>query len=478
MKTNSSSSKRVSFADYSTLLQTTNYIQYGKIKGTLFFTPKSFWLWTQIQNFLDRQFAKLKVENVHFPSFITKEALAKEAHHVAGFQPEVLEITRAGTKQLKEPFYLRPTSEVLFAQYFCQVVKSYRDLPLLLNQWVNVWRWEQNPKPFFRNIEFLWQEGHTLHGHKAQALALCQKIYQIYQDLVHKFLLIPTFKGNKSPLEKFAGANETWALETLTPDGQFLQLATVHYLGQTFAKAFRIQFLNATNHLATPFQTSWGVSTRLLAGLIITHMDHYGLKFPFHLAKTQIVVFGYLTTTLTIDQRQQLKVYINSFLATLTEYRVVYCDLSTTKKSLSYWQKHYWQEGVALQITLGNTELAAQKITYQTRHQPNQVQQVLRTNWVTHLPQVIQNYNQALFDVAQNYQRSHVVPITNYAQYQAIPVKDAAYSVTFCGRTVCEQAIKADTGTVSRVLIPYPVPGTCFRCQKPASFTAFFGRSY
>ncbi len=472
--------KKITFDDYSKLLQETNFIQYGNIKGTIFFTPESFWVWKQIQNFLNQRFNALGIEDVAFPSLISKKALESEKKHIVGFAPEVLKITHVGIDKLSEPFYLRPTSEVVFAQYFRQVIKSYRDLPILLNQWVNVWRWEQNTKPFFRNVEFLWQEGHTAHFSDNNAVHFCRQIDTIYQDLINNFLLIPTFSGIKSDLEKFPGAKTSWSLETLMPDGQFLQMATTHNLSQTFAKAFDIKFLNATNQLIYPFQTSWGVSTRLLAGLIMTHMDEYGLKFPAHLAKIQIVVFGHLPLNLKSHQKSSIQSYIDQFLTTLNDYRFIYIDVNQTKKSLGYWQKYYWKKAVVVQIVIGRLEMQRNDVTYYLRNNVSVVNVLKRDSWPLALPNLFKQHNQELFTIANNFQTERIVMIDNYQKYRAINPKNAAYSVTFCGLKACELIIKNETSTVSRVLIPIQssIHKTCFHCQKPAIYTALFGRSY
>ena len=466
------------FADYSQLLLETNFIQYGTIKGTVFFTPNSFWVWTQIQIFLNQRFASLGVENVAFPSFISESELTKERQHVAGFAPEVLKITSAGTHQLQEPFYLRPTSEVIFSQYFQRVCRSYRDLPLLLNQWSNVWRWEQNTKPFFRNTEFLWQEGHTLHTTQAEAVGFSNQIYQIYQDLLTNFLFIPTFAGVKSTLEQFAGAKTSWTLEALMPDGQFLQMATTHYLGQNFTKAFQIQVLNQTNAQLLPYQTSWGVSTRLLAGLIMIHMDEVGLKFPSYLSKIQIVVFGYVPKNLTPDTRQAVQTYINAFLATLSPYRVRYFDLQTTKKPLAYWQNQYWKQGVPLQIVLGKLEFARQIVTYALRTKPTISEVSPLADWPLKVTTLFKLYNQTLFANAQKGHAERLVQIADYQTYAKIHPKTAAYSAPFCNTIACELVIKNQTSTTSRLLIKTTETQKCFRCKSKTSFLALFGRSY
>lgn len=466
------------FDKYSQLLLETNFIQYGTIKGTIYFTPNSFWLWNQIQTFLNQRFTSLGIENVAFPSFLSGEELAKEHRHVAGFAPEVLKITTAGDHKLQQPFYLRPTSEVIFSQYFKQVLRSYRDLPLLLNQWSNVWRWEQNTKPFFRNTEFLWQEGHTLHSNQLQALQFSNQIFQIYQDLITNFLFVPTFAGMKSTLEKFAGAKTSWTLEALMPDGQFLQMATAHHLAQNFTKPFQVQFLDQTNILQHPHQTSWGVSTRLLAGLIMVHMDDHGLKFPSYLSKTQIVVLGYLPINLSPAARAKLQSYVDQFLQLLGAYRFLYLDVQTTKKTLNYWQNYYWKRGVPLQIVIGRLEMERGTISYAVRNSPSQTEVSPLADWPLKVSTIFKTYNQILFANAQKQHTERVIEITNYDEYQKITPKNAAYSVPFCNSIECELAIKNATNTTSRLLMETKSIQKCFRCQTKTQYLALFGRSY
>ncbi len=466
------------FADYSQLLLETNFIQYGTIKGTIYFTPNSFWLWKQIQTFLEQRFASLGIENVAFPSFISEAELAKEHRHIAGFAPEVLKITAAGDLQLQQPFYLRPTSEVIFSQYFKQILHSYRDLPILLNQWTNVWRWEQNTKPFFRNTEFLWQEGHTLHLNQANALQFGNQIFQIYQDLISNFLFIPVFAGAKSNLEKFAGAKTSWTLEALMPDGQFLQMATTHHLDRNFSKAFQVQFLDQQNNFQHPHQTSWGVSTRLLAGLIMTHMDQYGLRFPSYLSKIQIVVLGYLPVNLNPSVRAKLQTYIDHFCELLDAYRFLYLDVQASKKTLNYWQTYYAKRGVPLQIVIGRLEMERQTISYTIRNLPTQIAVAPLVDWPLKVSTLFKVYNQILFAHAQKHHTDRVVELSSYAAYQKTNPKIAAYSAPFCNTTECELAIKNDTNTTSRLLMSTKGMLKCFRCQTKTQYLALFGRSY
>src|SRR5713101_7786042 len=275
---------------YNELVIRTELADYSPVRGCIVFRPDGFAIWENLRDELDRRIKQTGARNAYFPLFIPQSLLQKEAQHVEGFAPEVAVVTHGGGKELEEPLIVRPTSETIIHYMFAQWIHSHRDLPLMINQWCNVVRWELRTRPFLRTAEFLWQEGHTAHATREEAERKTLTMLEIYRSFVEDFLAIPLVAGRKSEAERFPGAEETYAIESLMPDGRALQCGTSHYLGQNFARAFEIRFLDENNELQHPHQTSWGVSTRLLGAIVMSHGDDQGLRLPPSVASTQVVV--------------------------------------------------------------------------------------------------------------------------------------------------------------------------------------------
>lgn len=263
---------------------------YGPVRGTMVIKPHGFGIWERIQRALDKRFRETGHRNAYFPLLIPKSFLEKEAEHVEGFAPEVAWVERAGNDPLEEALAIRPTSEAMICHMYAKWIHSYRDLPVLINQWANVMRWEKTTRPFLRTTEFLWQEGHTVHATEKEAREETAQMLEIYREVIEGVLAVPLVWGMKSDSEKFAGAVETHTVETLLPDGQALQMGTSHFLGTNFAHAFGIHFQDKDGKRKHPFQTSWGVSTRLIGGLVLTHGDDRGLVLPPHVSPIQVVI--------------------------------------------------------------------------------------------------------------------------------------------------------------------------------------------
>jgi prolyl-tRNA synthetase len=275
---------------YSEICLKAELMAYTKVKGFIVYRPYGYAIWENIQKYLDGEFKRLGHQNVYMPCLIPESLLKKEADHIKGFAPECAVVTEGGGKKLDEKLYVRPTSETLFCDHFHDILSSYRDLPLKYNQWCSVVRWEKTTRPFLRGSEFLWQEGHTLHRTEAEAREEALTMLKVYDTLGKDILAIPFMTGRKTNREKFAGAEETYTVEALMPDGQALQSGTSHYFGQGFAKHYDISFLDSDNTLKTPYQTSWGVSTRLIGSIIMEHGDDNGLVLPPYVAPIQVVI--------------------------------------------------------------------------------------------------------------------------------------------------------------------------------------------
>lgn len=465
---------------FTAFAQKLDLFEYGPTKGTIFFTPKAYYFWEQIQQHLNQQFQQLGVENVYFPSLIPLPLLAKEQQHIQGFAPELFIINRIGGKIIKESLALRPTSEVLFCAYFEKKVNSYRDLPLLLNQWVNIWRWEQNPNPFLRNTEFLWQEGHTIHSDQESAWTFCQKIRQVYQTFFQKHLLLPVFSGQKSELEKFAGAETTWTLETILPDGQFLQVATVHYLGQNFTKPFKIRFLDRNNQHQIPHQTSWGVSTRSIAAIVQIHRDEQGIILPSFLAKKLVAIVP-IYEKKTTNSKPAIAQYCQLIQEKLEQLHVKVVQADSQSKNLSLLFQEIELEGVPIRLEIGHREVKQQQVSFVLRSNLKK-QQVSLNHFLDNFTHLLEKLKQETFTRATRQTNRKPQKITTFSQYRELK-KNQVFEMFFCNQITCEKTIKQATQTVSRLVwketeSDQKTVGKCFKCQKETNWKALFGRSY
>ena len=275
---------------YTDVVKEADLIDYSSVKGCMIIRPYGYALWENIQATLDKEFKKLGHQNVYMPMFITESLLNKEKNHVEGFAPEVAWVTHGGSEELEEKLCVRPTSETLFCDHFSKIVTSYRDLPKLYNQWCSVVRWEKTTRPFLRSREFLWQEGHTIHASEEEARKETLTMLNVYANFAKDVLAIPVIQGQKTEKEKFSGAEDTYTIEAMMYNGISLQAGTSHYFGNGFAKAFDITFTNKENKLEHVYQTSWGVSTRLIGGIIMVHSDNYGLVLPPRIAPIKVVI--------------------------------------------------------------------------------------------------------------------------------------------------------------------------------------------
>jgi prolyl-tRNA synthetase len=339
--------------EYNKILLESGLFFSGPSKGSFILPPNGLILWQNIQNILNQKFAKYDVKNVSLPTLIPYSFFQKEKQHIQGFSPEFFQIQKIGKKELSDPLVLRPTSEVLFYDWFRQTLRNYQQLPFLYNQWCQVFRAEKNTKPFLRNTEFFWQEGHTLHETKQEAQEFAQKIWQEYQEYAEKFLCLAVITGKKSKKEKFAGAVESYTVECLLPDGQCLQLATSHYFGDEFCRSMNVRFQGRDNQFDHhPFSTSWGTSTRAIGALVLSHVDNLGLILPFDIAPVQIAF-------ILIREDEDLINYYQEMLNILVPAKFR-CRLYSSALQAD-------KEGCPLKIIIGPAELKKKKITLKKR---------------------------------------------------------------------------------------------------------------
>jgi prolyl-tRNA synthetase len=322
------------------------------VKGTMVIRPYGYALWEHIQSYLDKRFKDTGHQNAYFPLFIPKSFIEKEAEHVEGFSPELATVTHAGGKELEEPLIVRPTSETIINHMFSKWIKSHRDLPMLINQWANVVRWEMRTRLFLRTSEFLWQEGHTAHQTKEEATQEALQMLDIYEEFTEKIAAVKVIKGTKSEIEKFAGAKVTYSIEAMMLDKKALQAGTSHELGQNFSKAFEIQYSDENNNLAHPFQTSWGVSTRLIGMIIMAHGDDQGLKLPPAIAPTQVVIIPIIPKN--ADSEKILKI-ANQIKEMLSDFRVHLDDREEVSPGFKF---NEWElKGVPIRLELGPKDI-------------------------------------------------------------------------------------------------------------------------
>ena len=337
---------------YTDIIQEAQLADYSPVKGTMVIRPYGYALWEHIQSYLDKRFKDTGHQNSYFPLFIPKSFIEKEAEHVEGFSPELATVTHAGGKELEEPLIVRPTSETIINHMFSKWIKSHRDLPMLINQWANVVRWEMRTRLFLRTSEFLWQEGHTAHQTKEEATQEALQMLDIYEEFTEKIAAVKVIKGTKSEIEKFAGAKVTYSIEAMMLDKKALQAGTSHELGQNFSKAFEIQYSDENNNLAHPFQTSWGVSTRLIGMIIMAHGDDQGLKLPPAIAPTQVVIIPIIPKN--ADSEKILKI-ANQIKEMLSDFRVHLDDREEVSPGFKF---NEWElKGVPIRLELGPKDI-------------------------------------------------------------------------------------------------------------------------
>ena len=347
---------------YTEIVQLADLADYSPVKGTMVIKPYGYAIWENIQSYLDRRFKETGHKNAYFPMFIPKSFIEKEAEHVEGFSPELATVTHAGGKKLEEPLIVRPTSETIINHMFAKWISSHRDLPMLINQWSNVVRWEMRTRLFLRTSEFLWQEGHTAHATIDEAKEEALKMLDIYEDFAKQAAAVSVIKGTKSDIEKFAGATTTYSIEAMMNDMKALQAGTSHELGQNFSKAFDITFSDENNELQHPYQTSWGVSTRLVGMIIMAHGDDKGLKLPPKLAPHQIVIIPIIPNDKDNDS---VMTVVNKLNDSLREFRVIIDDRSEISPGFKF--NEWEQKGVPLRVEVGPKDIKKNTIIVSRR---------------------------------------------------------------------------------------------------------------
>ena len=457
---------------YTDVVLKTELVDYGPVKGTMVIRPYGYAIWEVIQRELDKRFKESGHENAYFPMLIPYSYLVKETEHVEGFAPEVALVTHVGDQELPEKLVVRPTSETIICEMYRRWVQSYRDLPVLINQWANVVRWEKTTRPFLRTSEFLWQEGHTLHASEAEAREETLRMLNIYEEFSRNVLAIPMFTGRKSEKEKFAGAKETYSIEAMMQDGKSLQSGTSHYFGNSFAEAFDIKYIDKDGKLKAPYQTSWGVSTRLIGAVIMTHGDQRGLCLPPAIAPVQAVIIPVaMHKDGVLDKCREVYIALKSVA------RVKLDDRDFTPG----WKfNEYEMKGVPVRIEIGPRDIENGVATVARRDKTEEKFTIRLDDIATELPKLLADIQANMYNKALAFRDSHVKIVSDTAE-----LKDAVDSGNFalgmwCGDRECEDKIKEITGASTRNM-PFdqtPCGDKCVCCGKKATKKIYFGKAY
>lgn len=456
---------------YTDVVLKTELVDYGPVKGTMVIRPYGFGIWEKIKEDMDRRFKETGAEDAYFPLLIPMSFFTKEAEHVEGFAPEVAVVTHAGGAKLEEPLAIRPTSETIIGTMYAKWIQSYRDLPVMMNQWCNVMRWEKTTRPFLRTSEFLWQEGHTVHATEEEAMEETMKMLELYKDFAEQTLAIPVLTGRKTEKEKFAGAVATFGMEAMMLDGKSLQAGTSHYLGQNFAKAFDIKYLDKDGTLKYGYTTSWGTSTRLIGAVIMAHGDKRGLVLPPKVAPIQAVVIPVAAHKGgVIEKCKEVETALkNAGIRVKTDLR----DMSPG------WKFNEWEmKGVPVRIEIGPRDIEAGHATIMRRdtlEKSNIALDSLAEN-VKNLLEVIQK------DMLESSRKRRDAKIVHADSLDGIlkGVEGQNFvKAGWCGCRECEDKVKETAAATARVMCDEEgVPERCAVCGKPAKHNVIFARAY
>ncbi len=461
---------------YNEVVQRAGLADYAPVRGCMVIRPYGYALWENIRSALDRRFKATGHVNAYFPLFIPMHFLEKEAEHVEGFSPELAVVTHGGGKELEEPLAVRPTSETIIGVMYARWIRSYRDLPLLINQWANVVRWEKRPRLFLRTTEFLWQEGHTAHATREEAEAETRLILDLYADFAEKDAAIPVIKGRKSESEKFAGAEASYTIEAMMGNGWALQAGTSHFLGQRFSRAFDITYLDRNNELQYCWTTSWGVSTRMVGAVVMTHGDDQGLILPPRLAPTQVVIVPIWRSD---DQKSAVLGTVERIKETLSAVRLEVDDREGFSPG---WKFNEWEmRGVPLRIEVGPRDVEKGQAVLSRRDMPGREgkEAIPLTGLGTRVNELLEAIQRALYERALAFREANTVDAADYEQIKAT-VDGKFVRAYWCGDPEDEVRLKEDTKATNRcILIDQEVePGRCAICGKPATQKAIFARAY
>ena len=446
---------------------------YADTKGCIAIRPYGYAIWENIQKYADDLFKKTGVKNVSMPVLIPESLLQKEKDHVEGFAPEVAMVTEAGGKKLDEKLCVRPTSETMFSTMYAKWLKSWRDLPFVYNQWCNVMRWEKETRPFLRSREFLWQEGHTIHETEEEARERTLQMLEIYTKVIEDLLAIPVLSGRKTKKEQFAGAEETYTVESLMHDGRALQAGTSHYFGQNFTKPFEVKFQNREGKEEYAYQTSWGISTRLIGAIIMAHGDNRGLKLPPRVAPIQAVIVPVASHKEGVKEKAQ---ELYKKLSNKYRMEIDLRDQYTPGYKFSDWE----MRGVPVRIELGPRDIE-NNVCVVVRRDTGEKQTIELANLEDELQKILEDIQKSMFEACKKNVEEKTTIATTLEEFEKNINENQGYVKTmWCGDVACEEKIKELTGAHSRCM-PFNqehISDTCVVCGKKADKMVVWGRQY
>ncbi len=461
---------------YLDVIKKADLMDESPVRGCIVFKPEGYEIWELCQRELDARFKETGHRNAYFPLFIPESFFQKEKEHVEGFNPELPWVTEAGGEKLEERLAIRPTSETLIGYMYSKWIHSYRDLPVLINQWANVVRWEKRTKPFLRTSEFLWQEGHTAHETEEDARKETMLMLEIYRDFVENFLAIPVIAGQKTPSEKFAGAVSTYSIEAMMKDGRAVQAGTSHYMGTNFAQAFDIKFLDRENKLQFAHTTSWGVSTRLIGALIMVHGDDRGLSLPPKVAPTQVIMIPIGPP----KSREQVIARTDELFAELKQAGIRVRVDDRPDLSPGWKFNEYEMRGVPLRIELGPRDLENGQAVLVSRVS-GEKRTIPQADIVSEVRNMLSDIQRQMFENAKRFMQDHFYSVETIEELKTLMEEKRGFVwAGWCGSDACEQHVKEETGATSRN-IPFEVPEhkeTCLVCGEAAKHTVVFAKAY
>ena len=457
---------------YTDVVRAASLADYSSVKGCIVIEPNGYAIWEEMQKVLDKEFKKLGHVNVQMPLFIPESMLQKEKDLVEGFAPEVAWVTKGGDKELEDRLCVRPTSETLFCDYYKNHISSYKDLPKLYNQWCNVVRWEKETRPFLRSREFLWQEGHTIHANKEEAMAETNRMIDVYYDFFHNYLAIPTIKGRKTEKEKFSGAEYTLTNEALMYNGVALQSNTSHYFGQGFAKAYDVKFTNKNNELEYVYQTSWGTTTRMIGALIMVHGDDNGLVLPPKIAPKKVVI-------IPIGDDEKVNELSNKFYEELNNNDIS-CYIDNSDKSAGFKFAEAEVNGIPVRIEVGKRDLENNTITIARRDTGEKYTESSDIDIVSYVSKLLETIQNDMLDRATKRRDELTFEAHNLDDIKRILETQPGFiHADFCGDKACEEKVKEIKGCKSRCIVDEKlVDGKCVCCSKEAKYHVIWGIQY
>ncbi|MCH7818853.1 MAG: proline--tRNA ligase [Candidatus Marinimicrobia bacterium] len=462
---------------YNELILKSELADYAPVKGCMVIRPHGYAIWEKMRDGLDKMFKDTGHENAYFPMLIPESFIKKEAEHVKGFSPELAVVTHAGGKELEEPLVLRPTSETIIWSMYKNWIHSHRDLPLLINQWANVIRWEMRTRLFLRTTEFLWQEGHTAHATAEEAEEETLRMLNVYKTFAEEQMAMPVLIGKKTEAQKFAGAVATYAIEAMMGDKKALQSGTSHFLGQNFAKAFDVKFQNEENKEEYVYATSWGVSTRLIGALVMTHGDDKGLVLPPRLSPFEVIIIPIWKTD---EEETKVRSFLEKIENSLKSEDVTY-KIDDRTYVTPGWKFNEWElKGIPLRIEVGPRDVKENQLVMVRRDQSEKA--------VKHLEgvgkesrTVLDAIQKDMFEKAKTFREDNTKKINSYDDFKEFYESDGGFAESYwCGSPVCEQEVQDETKATIRV-IPFEQPeerGSCIKCGKESETFVVFAKSY